>query len=96
MFTVKAYRGSRITIHAAESFTILRDDGGAEITVHMKDARDDFRLDVVDPDLKRGDGWPPVCDKVIIENAFGRTTEIIALPGPQTFQPRDLPAEKAA
>jgi hypothetical protein len=77
MFTIKVYEGSKQRIYAAESFTILRGDNGeAEITVHTKDNREDFRLDVrhAEPDDPAR-----VFDKAIIENAAGRTTEIIAL-----------------
>lgn len=83
MFTAKFYShdGCRQIIKEAESFTILRSpiggDGGAEITLHQKNG-DSCRIDIVE-DLPRPEGWPPVFGKAIIENAAGRTTEIIAL-----------------
>lgn len=83
MFTAKFYSGdgSRQIIREAESFTILRDEsGGAEITLHQKNSADDCRIDVADDGPngpKRCEGWPMVYGKVIIENAAGRTTEII-------------------
>lgn len=77
MFTIKVYEGLKQRIYAAESFTILRGDNGeAEITVHTKDSRDDFRLDVRHAGL---DEPARVFDKAIIENAAGKTTEVITL-----------------
>lgn len=87
MFTIKFYSndGFRQVIKEAESFTILRSrpggDGGAEITMHQKNG-ESRRFDIADDGPngpKRGDGWPPCFGKAIIENAAGRTTEIIAL-----------------
>jgi hypothetical protein len=80
MFTIKLYSddGYRIIVKSAESFTILRsEDGEAEITLHQRNPGDDCRIDI-----KSGNpapGWPPVFAKAIIENAAGKTTEIIAL-----------------
>lgn len=81
MFTIKFYSqgGFRQVIKEAESFTILRaEDGTAEITLHQKNQADDSRIDIND-DGPKPDGWPPRYSKAIIENAAGRTTEIIAL-----------------
>lgn len=88
MFTIKFYSadGLRQVIKEAESFTILRSpiggDGGAEITLHQKNHADDCRVDIAEDGPNgpiRKDGWPPVYGKAIIENAAGRTTEIIVL-----------------
>lgn len=82
MFTVKFYTedGYRQVIKTAESFTILRggDDGGAEITLHQKSPGDSCRIDIGPLGTERPEGWPPLFQKAIIENAAGRTTEIIA------------------
>lgn len=85
MFTIKFYSGDgcRQIIREAESFTILRcppgnDDGTAEITLHQKDGSRDSRIDIAD-DSKQPDGWPPRYAKAIIENSFGKTTEIVSL-----------------
>jgi hypothetical protein len=88
MFTIKLYSSDpnnaspyRQRILTADSFTVLRDpaDGAAEITLH--NASGDVRYDVrsVDPDKPREPGWPDVYQKAIIENAAGKTTEIIGL-----------------
>jgi hypothetical protein len=85
MFTVKFYtedangHGFRQLILAAESFTLLRggEDGGAEITLHQKNQGDDRRIDIGSADEKRDPNWPPLYQRAIIENATGKTTEII-------------------
>jgi hypothetical protein len=97
MFTIKFYQtgpgGSRQVIKQAESFTILRsDDGSAEITLHQKDQGDDRRIDIVDcgPNgPKRPEGWPPCFESAIIENAAGKTTEMIScqIPSPSRNAP---------
>lgn len=84
MFTIKFYNtgpnGFRQVIKQAESFTILRgDDGTAEITLHQKDPTDDRRIDIADVGPPRPDGWPPCFESAIIENAAGKTTEMINL-----------------
>jgi hypothetical protein len=82
MFTIKLYSGpgERQVILAADSFTILRDKaGGAEITLHQKggdSTRYDVGADIGKP--TRPEGFPPVFDRAIIENAQGKTTEIIS------------------
>lgn len=91
MFTIKFYSedGCRQRIYEAQSFTILRapkDSTGpgpawtvdAEITLHQKSQGEDFRVDI-GHDIKgnRPLLWPPLYQKAIIENASGRTTEII-------------------
>ena len=71
-----------MTLRSAESFSILRsdNDGSAEITLHQRDPGDDRRYDIVGPaDIPRPPHWPEVFDKAIIENAAGRTTEIVVL-----------------
>ncbi len=86
MFTAKFYSadGFRQVIKEAESFTVLRsEDGCAEITLHHKNPADDHKIDIAeDGRPARGAGWPPCFAKAIIENAAGRTTEIVALAGP--------------
>lgn len=87
MFTIKFYSedGCRQIIREADSFTILRcppgpeDDGTAEITMHQKNG-ESSRIDVA-PSIKASypEGCPPRFAKAIIENSFGRTTEIIHL-----------------
>lgn len=81
MFTIKLYNGGRQKILSAESFTILRGpisaNSAAEITLHQKNPADDVRYDVTNE--IRPEGWPERFDKAIIENAAGRTTEIIQL-----------------
>lgn len=85
MFTIKFYshEGGRQRIEAADSFTILRMDqvGGAEITLHRKNPSDDIRVDIgPHRNCVPVGGWPnDVFQKAIIENAAGRTTEIISL-----------------
>ena len=79
MFTIKFYAGlgERQIILAAESFTILRGrDGGAEVTLHQKSG-DSIRYDVGIDRGNRLDG-PQLFDRAIIENAMGKTTEIIS------------------
>lgn len=81
MFTIKFYSadGYRQIIRSAESFTILRSkDGSAEITLHDKNPGFDTRVDIAGGD-PAPDAWPRVFAKAIIENAAGRTTEIITL-----------------
>ncbi|HXI43853.1 MAG TPA: hypothetical protein VNH83_27980 [Bryobacteraceae bacterium] len=82
MFTIKFYSsdGFRQVIKEAESFTILRsEDGTAEITLHQKNQADDCRIDINDDDKQYTEGWPMRYGRAIIENAAGRTTEIIYL-----------------
>jgi hypothetical protein len=87
MFTIKFYSadGYRQIIREAESFTILRDnsgDGGAEITLHQKNPAENSRVDIRE-DLPMSSDMaklaPPFFARAIIENAAGRTTEIISL-----------------
>ena len=85
MFTIKFYStgpnspgGYRQVIKQAESFTILRsDDGSAEITLHQKDQSYDTRIDI--GDCSTAEGYPPRFESAIIENAAGKTTEMIGL-----------------
>jgi hypothetical protein len=87
MFTIKLYsdNGYRQKILSAESFTILRggsSPGGdeAEITLHQKNRNDDRRYDIKSaaPTPENYEG-PPIFQRAIIENASGKTTEIITL-----------------
>jgi hypothetical protein len=94
MFTIKLYTTGpkcpgdavgnyRQVIRQADSFTILRaDDGSAEITLHQKDRSEDCRIDIADTGpngAPRPEGWPPCFESAIIENAAGKTTEMINL-----------------
>lgn len=87
MFTIKFYsdNGYRQKILSAESFTILRggpSPGGdeAEITLHQKDQNDDVRYDIRHENpVAVGYEGPPRYQRAIIENAAGKTTEIIQL-----------------
>lgn len=82
MFTIKCYTSAgRSIIRSAESFTILRADetGEAEITLHQHHPLDDCRIDIVHPETKRGEGWPPTFEWAFIENDAGRTVETIRL-----------------
>lgn len=89
MFTIKFYScskgGSRQVIKQAESLTILRaDDGTAEITLHQKNPEDSCRIDI--NSAPAPEGWPARFESAIIENAAGKTTEMIVL--------RHLPASE--
>ena len=77
MFTLKFYANDshRLRIEEADSLTILRSAGGAEITMHRKSG-DDIRLDVTDVEPATSDA-PQTFEKVIVENSAGKTTEII-------------------
>lgn len=85
MFTIKFYSsdGCRQIIEQADSFTVLRSagrpigiqDADAEITMHRKHG-DDNRIDIGGSAITP-EGYPPRFAKAIIENAAGKTTEII-------------------
>jgi hypothetical protein len=86
MFTIKFYStdqtkspgGYRQKILQAESFTILRmDDGTAEITLHQKDQANDRRIDINDAPWETG--FAERFESAIIENAAGKTTEMVNL-----------------
>lgn len=91
MFTIKLYSEyangtwGRQRIYSAESFTVLRaPNGTAEITLHQKNQNDDFRVDIEWEHFKDQSGgnpiyYPPVFQRAVIENAAGRTTDIISL-----------------
>lgn len=82
MFTIKLYSdsGYRQRILEAESFTVLRDQmGNAEITLHRpvgpNGEFNDVRYDInTEP---AAEGAPPRFYRAIIENAMGKTTEVI-------------------
>lgn len=89
MFTLKLYAsdGAIIRIYEAESFTVLRCNQGqsngpchewSEITSHLK-AGEGLRADIGDSPYQPDGG---VWQKAIIENASGRTTQIIGNFGP--------------
>lgn len=77
MFTIKFYSDGRSKILSAESFTILRGNGGAEITLHQKNQADDRRIDIGPAGEPCDPNWPPMFQRAIIENAAGKTTEMI-------------------
>jgi hypothetical protein len=84
MFTIKFYSadGFRQIIQEADSFTILRGEGEAEITLHKRAPQEDCRFDIKEePSCERPFGYsgPQRFGKAIIENAAGKTTEIIYL-----------------
>ena len=84
MFTIKLYSdlGSRIRIMTAESFTVLQNREGWEITLHQKNQLDDNRFDIKEPwpEAKTSDEqreqWPVRFQRAIIENELGKTTDI--------------------
>lgn len=87
MFTIKLYRdsGFRQLILEAESFTVLRtQNSGVEITLHRPQGPNgeyrDVRYDLGDCGVEREFGFPEIFERAIIENANGKTTEIISLP----------------
>lgn len=80
MFTIKAYKHNEFScrVLSAKSLTILRlEDGSAEITLHQHSGHDDSRIDIGSDDVGRTAGSPDLYEKVIVENEFGKTTEII-------------------
>lgn len=89
MFTIKFYSNGRQRILSAESFTILRSDEGAEITLHQKNQGDDIRIDIaLDGPRNDYDNWPPCYQRAIIENAAGKTTEIVDISPATATQPK--------
>lgn len=90
MFTIKfyAHMGCWVRIYSAESFTVLKDfkTGEAEITLHQKNPSDDFRIDIKHASAPPSElPWPAFYQKAIIENAAGKTTEIIMAPEAPTL-----------
>lgn len=99
MFTIKLYsdNAARRRIYEADDFTILRfapdvqvaGPQWVEVTAHRKSG-DDFRFDIgASPYEPAGGVW----ERLIIENAAGRTTEIIgyhAGPPPPAPPPPNL------
>lgn len=80
MFTIKFYSddGFRQRILEADSFTILRGrDGSAEITLHQKSGDDSSRIDIRGANGGPEKEGPPFYQRAIIENAAGKTTEMI-------------------
>lgn len=86
MFTIKLYsgNGSRLRILSAESFTVLRGKAPmfgdeTEITLHQKNG-ENTRYDIKPAAEPVPDYCgPEIFQKAIIENAAGRTTEIISV-----------------
>lgn len=90
MFTIKLYTDDDFhqIIETADSFTVLREQNGeAEITLHRRSLSGDCRFDIK-PRFEIGtdEAGPPRFQKAIIENAAGKTTEMISLP----FPPRPM------
>lgn len=85
MFTVKLYRGTRIRIASAASFTVV-DEGDATlkgVTLHQTNGDDEvYYVGARDPERHSYVDEHRVYDRAIIENGNGKTTEIIyaALP----------------
>lgn len=84
MFTIKLYRdgGYSQRILEAEGFSIIRPQGGgAEIMLHRPlgpngEYRDErFDVSAQEPPNDQG----PYYERAIIENAMGKTTEIVAI-----------------
>jgi hypothetical protein len=79
MITVKLYRDGKTRIYEAGSVTILRSVGvfsDSEITLHGIPGHDDLRVDVTQ---REENPESPVThwDCAVIENANGKTSEII-------------------
>lgn len=91
MFTIKLYadNGARQRIYEADDFTIIRTgdgdqtgDGWTEVTAHRKTSYD-VRFDIgSSPYTPEGGVW----QKAIIENAAGKTTEIIGEHPPRSLR----------
>jgi hypothetical protein len=90
MFTIKLYDGDKSRIYEAASFTVFKESGPptgnewAEITAHGIPGHDDLRFDIgPSPYEPTGGNWR----RAIIENRFGRTTEMLdysdRVPGPR-------------
>lgn len=81
MFTIKFYTEDslRCVIKSAESFTVLKHftPGRIEITMHQKNG-DGERVDLFDPRTGSSDDPPIRYSRAIIENAQGRTTEVLS------------------
>lgn len=82
MFTIKLYQDNfSQRIIEAESFTIIRDKDAVEITAHGtldEGKRIDRRYDLTY--AVRPEGWPAQYTRAIIENSFGKTTEVLTAP----------------
>jgi hypothetical protein len=79
MFTVKLYREGRLRVLAALSFTVVEDcDAVKQITLHRGDSVDDecFWIGSVIDARSHVDGHR-LYDRAIVENANGKTTEMI-------------------
>lgn len=90
MFTLKLYGNGRIRIVSAESFTVYQYNNFAcQITAHQKDQGDDRCFYVGDDRacdvaiISEREVW---YSRAFIENASGRTSEVIEPPPmPRTF-----------
>lgn len=92
MFTLKLYGEARQRIVDAESFTIYSySDYSKQITTHQKDAERDGVFYVGKPDDCPIGGSDMIWyHKAIIENAAGKTTEIIAPNLPECVPERGM------
>lgn len=86
MFTLKLYQADKIRIVECESVTVYRwANGAAQVTLHQKPGGFDSVACVGDPPPMAADG-SMVYDRAIVENASGKTTEMIypePRPGPR-------------
>jgi len=77
MFTLKLYQADKLRIVECVSVTVYRwENGSAQVTIHEKIPGFDTVACVGDPPVMAGDG-SPIYDRAILENAAGKTTEII-------------------
>lgn len=82
MFTVKLYCQSRLRIARADSLTVITEDKSGflkGLTLHQHATGDDevFYVGTISPETESYVDPFRVYDRAIIENANGKTTEII-------------------
>lgn len=81
MFTVKAYRGSSVSIDEAKRVHVSRGGNWAEVMVIYGPG--DFTIlclgEIQHPQPDQA--IQPPYDEVIVENSFGKTTEIVRVQG---------------
>lgn len=90
MFTIKLYRGSKMRIYEAGSFTVNSDGPAAsggrhEITLHDVPGQPDFRVDLTFENEPTTDAPVRYFDSAIIENASGKTTQMFSAAPSPTF-----------
>lgn len=80
MFTAKFYGlNGRTKIHEADSFTIIKFDDVHEVTLHRANV-DGFRIDLSDDEPPNDYPLDQYYQRLVIENANGKTTEMITTP----------------